>query len=93
MTVNQEMNPTDNKTKQNKAQYYLERQAAMTQTLSSGNVANMNLKRVMISYGERGLLGKATTIKRFKYSPLYSQLKIILILQKNSTIDQAKLKE
>ena len=61
---------------QNKAQYNLDRQTAIISAFSSGNVTKYEYltgKDVLI---EKDLLEKATTSKRFEYSPLVKELKV-----------------
>ena len=66
----------NNKILQNKAQYNLDRQTAKVSAFSSGNVTKYEYltgKDVLI---EKDLLEKATTSKRFEYSPLGKELKV-----------------
>ena len=67
VTIIDEFKTINNEIKQ-KSQYKLNRQIAKTAVLSSGNVRNFVLP-------EKGLLEKASIIKRFEYSPLGGVLK------------------
>ena len=65
----------DNKVKQNKAKYDLDRQTAKIFALSSGTVRKYEFltdKGVLL---EKDLLEKAATMKKFEYSPLGKELK------------------
>ena len=64
----------DNKIEQNKAQHNLDRQTTKILALSSGNVSKYEFLTDKDFLPEK-YLGKATTIKRFEYSPLGSELK------------------
>ena len=58
----------DNKIKQNKAQYDLDRQIAKIAALSLENVSNYEFMTGKDVLSEKNVLGKAPTIKRFEYS-------------------------
>ena len=65
----------DNKVKQNKAKYNLDRQTAKIFALSSGTVRKYEFltdKDVLL---EKDLLEKAATMKKFEYAPLGKELK------------------
>ena len=70
LTVIEKINTIDNKIEQNKAQYNLDRQTAKISSLSSRNVSNYKLLTGEDVLPEKGLVGKAATIKGFEYSPL-----------------------
>ena len=61
--------------KQNEAQYNLDRQKAKIFALLSRRVGKYHFVTGEGVLLEKGLLGKAATIKRFKCSPLSSELK------------------
>ena len=74
MSIGEKIKTIDNKIKQNKAQYNLDRQAAKISALSSGKVSKYEFltgKDVLPEY----LLEKAATIKKFEYSPFGKKLK------------------
>ena len=64
-----------NKIEQNKSQRDLDKQTAKVSALSSGNVGKYEFFTGKDDLPEKYLLKKATTIKRFEYSPLASELK------------------
>ena len=74
MTVSEKIKTIDIKNEQNKAQYNLDRQAPKISALSSRNVSKYEFSTRDVLPMKR-LLQKAATIKRFKYSPLGSELK------------------
>ena len=74
MTVSEKIKTIDIKNEQIKAQYNLDRQAPKISALSSRNVSKYEFSTRDVSPIKR-LLQKAATIKRFKYSPLGSELK------------------
>ena len=75
MTISQKIKSINNKIVQNKAQYHLDRQATKISALSSGNVGKYEFLSGKDVLPEKDLLDKATTIKRFEYSPLGTELK------------------
>ena len=76
MTVNEKIKAIGNKIEQNIAQYDLDRQAAKTSALSSGNVGKYEFLTGKNVLPEKDLLEKvATLLKRFEYSPLGKELK------------------
>ena len=75
MIVGEKIKTIDNKIYQNKAQYNLDRQNAKISALSSGNVSEYKFLTGKDVLPEKELLEKATTIKRFEYSPLGKELK------------------
>ena len=79
MAFSQKMNTINNKIKQNKAQYDLDRQTGKILGLSSGNLSKCEFLTGEDVLAEKGLLEKTATIKRFEYSPLGSELRKIII--------------
>ena len=75
MAVPEKNKTTDNKIKQNKVHYKLDRQAAKISTFSSGNVGKFDFLTVEDILPEKRLLQKAATIKRFEYLLLGRELK------------------
>ena len=69
------MKAINNKIKQNKAQYDLDRQTAKSSALSSGNVSKHEFPTSKDVLLEKDLLEKAATLKRSEYSPLGIELK------------------
>ena len=67
-TFKEKIQIIDNKIKQNKAQYDLDRQITKIAALSLGNVSNYEFLTGKDVLPEKNLLGKAPTIKRFGYS-------------------------
>ena len=65
----------DNKIKQNKAQYDLDRQTAKISALSSENVSKYEFLTWKYVLPKKDLLEKAAAINRFEYSPLGKELK------------------
>ena len=65
----------DNKIEQKKAQYNLHRQTAKISALSSGNVSIYEFLTSKDILPQKGLLGKAASMKRFEYSLLGKELK------------------
>ena len=65
----------DNKIKQNKAQYDLDRQTAKISALSSENVSKYEFLTWKYVLPKKNLLEKAAAINRFEYSPLGKELK------------------
>ena len=64
------------------------RQTANILALSSGNAGKYEFlteKHLLLG---KYFLGKAHTVKRFEYSPLDSQLKSKLALEKNNFVDE-----
>ena len=75
MRINEKIKVINNKTKQNKTQYNLDRRTARISALSSGNVSKYEFltgKDVLL---ERDLLEKAAVLKRAEYSPLGKESK------------------
>ena len=75
MTVSKKIKTIDNKIKQNKAQYSLDRQTAKKSALSSGNVGKYEFLTGENILVETALLEKAATVTRFEYSSFGSELK------------------
>ena len=75
MSVSEKSKTVNNKIKQNKAQYNLDRQTAKTSALSSGNVSKYEFLTGKDVLPEKDLLAKAAPIKEFEYSPLGQELK------------------
>ena len=65
----------NNKIKQNKAQYNLDRQTVKISVLPSRNVNKYEFLSCEDVLSEKGLLENAATIKIFEYSPLGRELK------------------
>ena len=74
-SLSEKIKAINNKIKQNKAQYDLDRQTAKTSALSSGNVSKYEFLTWEDVLTEKDLLEKAATMKRFEYSPLGKELK------------------
>ena len=70
MSISGKIKTVDNKIKQNKSQYNLERQAAKISPLSSLNFNKHEFLTSTDVLSEKDLLEKAPEIKRFEYSPL-----------------------
>ena len=75
MSISEKIKTINNKTKQNKAQYNLDRQTVKIFALSSGNVRKYEFLTGKGVLPEKDLLEKATTMKRFECSPLGKELK------------------
>ena len=75
MNIGEKIKAINYKTKQNKAQFNLDRQTAKISTLSSGNVCKCEFLTGKDVIPEIDLLEKPSTIKRFKNSPLDEKLK------------------
>ena len=75
MSISEKIKTTNNKTKQNKAQYNLGRQTIKISALSSGNVSKYEFLTGKGVLPEKDLLEKATTMKRFECFPLGKELK------------------
>ena len=65
VTVNEKIETIDNKIKQNKAEYNLDRQTAKISPLSSGNVSKYQFLTGKDVLPEKGLLEEAVTMKGF----------------------------
>ena len=65
----------DKKIKQNKVQYDLDIQIVKMSAIPSGKIAKYEILTDRDGLPEKDLLEKATTIKRFEYLPLNSELK------------------
>ena len=66
MAISQKIKTINNKMKQNKAQYDLDRQTAKIFDLSSGNVSKYEFLTGKDVLPEKDLLEKVATIKRFE---------------------------
>ena len=75
MTSVEKVKAINNKIKQNKAHYSLDRQTAKMSALSSGNVTKYEFLTGKDILPERDLLEKTAAIKRFEYSLLGKELK------------------
>ena len=75
MSTREKIKAINNKIKQNKAQYNLDRQTAKSSALLSGNVSINKFSTRKDVLPEEKLLEKAAAIKRFEYSPLGKELK------------------
>ena len=87
MSIKEKIKVITNKMEQNKAQYNLDRQTAKISAISSGNVSEYEFLTGKDVLPRTNLFEKAAAIKRFEYSPLGSELRNKLMLQKNSTKD------
>ena len=68
MIISEKIKTVNNKIKQNKAQYNLDRQTTKVSALSSGNVSKYEFLTGKDVLPEKGFLGKAAITKRFGYS-------------------------
>ena len=75
MSISEKIKTINNKIKQNKTQYNLDRQTAKISALSSGNVSKYEFLTGKAVLPEKGLLEKADTMKRFEYSSLGKEWK------------------
>ena len=75
VAINEKIETIDNKIKQNKAEYNLDRQTAEISPLSSGNVSKYQFWTGKDVLPEKELLEQAGTMKRFEYSLLHKELK------------------
>ena len=75
VVINEKIETIDNKIKQNKAEYNLDRQTAENSPLSSGNVSKYQLLTGKDVLPDKELLEEAGTMKRFEYSLLHKELK------------------
>ena len=75
MSISEKIKAINDKTQQNKAQYDLDRQTAKISALSSGNDSKYEFLIGKDVLPEKGLLEKAATMKRYKYSALDKKLK------------------
>ena len=75
MSIKGKNKTINNKIKQNKAQYNLDRKAAMISALLSGNVSKYEFLTGKDVLPTKDLLEKVTTMKRFEYSLLGKELK------------------
>ena len=75
MSISKKIKTINNKIKQNKAQYNLDRQTAKISALSSEDVSKYEFLTGKDVLPEKDLLGKAAALKRFEYSPLGRELK------------------
>ena len=74
MNVGEKIKTIDNKIKQNKVQYGLNKQTARISALSSRNVGKQKFLTGEDVLTAKDLLEKDAKIKRFEYSPLGSEL-------------------
>ena len=74
MNISDKIKESNNKIKQSKAQYGLDRQTAKISALSSGIVSKQELLTCKDILSEKDLLETAT-LKRFQYSLLGKELK------------------
>ena len=75
MSICDKIKTVNNKVKQRKAQYSLDRQTATISALSSGNVSKYEFLTSKDILTEINQLEKAATMKKFEYSPLGKELK------------------
>ena len=75
MSISEKIKAINNKIKQNKAQYNLDRQTANISALSSGNVSKYKFLIGNDVLPEKDLLAKAAALKRFEYLPLGKEFK------------------
>ena len=75
MSISEKIKTINNKIKQNKTQYNLDRQTAKISALSSGNVSKYEFLTGKAVFPEKGLLETADTMKRFEYSSLGKEWK------------------
>ena len=73
MTFIEKIKTINNKIEQSKAQYILGRQTAKISTLSSGNVSKYEFLTGEDILPDKRPLERASTIKKFEYSPLGSE--------------------
>ena len=70
MSISEKTKSINNKIKQNKAQYDLDRQTGKIAALSSGNVSKYEFMTGKDVLPEKDLLEKGATMKRFDCPPL-----------------------
>ena len=75
MTVSKKIKTIDNKVKQNKTQYDLDRQTPKISALSSGKLSKYKFLTGKGVLPVKDLIEQVTAMKRFKYSPLGKELK------------------
>ena len=75
MSIIEKIKAINNKIEQNKAQYNLVKQTPKISALSSGNVSKYEVLTGKDVLPEKYLFEKSAAIKRFKYSPLGSELR------------------
>ena len=75
MNISEKIKAINNKIKQNKAPYDLDRQTAKISASSSGNVRKYEFLTGKDVLPENDWLEKAAALKRFEYSPLGKELK------------------
>ena len=75
VVINEKNETIDNKIKQNKAEYNLDRKTAEISPLSSGNDGKYQFSTGKDVLPEKELLEEADTMKRFEYSLLHKELK------------------
>ena len=77
MTISEKIRTVDNKIKQNNAQSDLDRPTVKISALSSGNASKYKFLTGKDVLPEKHLLEKSATIKRFGYSLLDKELKVL----------------
>ena len=75
MNISEEIKGINNKIKQNKAQYNLDRQTAKIYASSTGNISKYEILTSKSVLPEKYFLEKAAALKRFEYSSLVSEFK------------------
>ena len=75
MGLSENIKAINNKIEQNKTRYDLDRQTAKMLPLKSGNLSKYKFLTGKDVSLKKEFLEKATTIKRFEYSPLDKELK------------------
>ena len=70
MSMDEKIKAITNEIEQNKARYYLDRQAAKIWALSLGNISKYEFLTCKDVLPGKDLLEKAATIQRFECSPL-----------------------
>ena len=74
-SISEKIKTVDNRIKQNKVQYDLNKQAAKISALSSINISKFDFLTGKDGLPEKDLPEKAAALKRFKYSTLGKELK------------------
>ena len=75
MNISEKIKTVNNKIKQNKSRYDLDKQTARILALFSGNVSKYKLLTDRDVLSGKGLLEKAAAIKIFEYSPFRKRIK------------------